>query len=104
MQSSFTDISKDSCQLDYVLYETPVSTRFPFHVQKQSKAIKKTTLNWDKGPYLVYLHAVDIINQLHVHLALLFKNRNNTLSKKKEENNFTQRTKSLSGSNQVLSG
>ena len=34
-------------------------------IQKQSKAIEKTTLNWDIRPYLVYLHAVDIINQLH---------------------------------------
>ena len=55
--------------------------------------MEKTTLNWDKGPYLVYLHAVDIINQLHVHLAQLLKNRNNTSSKKKEENNFTQNKK-----------
>ena len=29
---------------------------------KQSKAIKKTTLNWEIGPHVVYLYAVDIIN------------------------------------------
>ena len=41
----------------------PTLTQFPFPVQKQSKAIKETTLKWDIGPYLVYLHALDIINQ-----------------------------------------
>ena len=48
-----------------MFFMKPTRTQFPFDVQKQSKAIKKTTLNWEIGPYLVYLHAVDIINQLH---------------------------------------
>ena len=59
-------------------------------------------MNWEIGPYLVYLHAVNIIN--HLHLALLSKNKKNTSCKKKEENNFTWSTKSLSGSCRVLLG
>ena len=76
----------------------PTSTQFPFYVQKQSKAIKKTTLNWETGPYLVYLHAVDIINQLHCTFSFI------TSCKKKDENNFTQSTQVLSGLCQDLSG
>ena len=53
--------------------QNPTSTQFPFHVQKQSKTIEKTTLNWEIGPSLVYFHAVNIIN--HLHLALLSKNK-----------------------------
>ena len=72
MQSSLCDIPKDGCERDYVLYEIPLWHSFHFMYKKQSKAIEKTTLNWDIGPYLVYVHAVDIINQLH--LALVLKN------------------------------
>ena len=100
-QRLLCDILKDSCKGNYAL-QNPTSTQFPFHVQKQSKTIQKTTVNWEIGPYLVYLHAVDIIN--HLHLALLSKNKTNTSCKKKEENNFTWSTKSLSGLCQVLLG
>ena len=101
-QSSLCDISKDNFEGDNVLYETPPPHNFHLTYKNRVKPIEKTTLYWDIGPYIVYLHAVDIINQLR--LALLSKNKKNTPSKKKEENNFTWRTKSLSGLRQVLSG
>ena len=50
----------------------PTLTSFRFHVQKQSKAIEKTTLNWDIGPCLVYVHSVDITNRLHLALSYIY--------------------------------
>ena len=32
----------------------------------------KKTLNWDVGLYLVYVHAVDIINRLHLALSYIY--------------------------------
>ena len=82
-QRSLCDIPKDGFEGDNVLYESPLRHSFRFTYKNRVK----TTLNWDIGPYIVYLHAVDIINQLR--LALLPKNKRNTSPKEKEENDFT---------------
>ena len=46
-QRSLCDILERRLRRRQRSLRNPTSTRFPLHVQKQSKAIEKTTLNWD---------------------------------------------------------